>query len=151
MKIMVLVDGSEHSQKALDKAIEFTKDGDVLYVCHACQYPDLMSTTMAPVGGLAPLDPSFLEAQKQFLQKQGDDICQKALKQCKEHHIREAHAFVITTIAAKADACALAQETQVDLIIVGQRGLGALKKLVLGSFSSYVLSHAKCDVLLVKT
>ena len=37
-----------------------------------------------------------------------------------------------------------------ELIVVGRRGRGAVKSLVLGSVSSYVLQHATCPVLVVQ-
>jgi nucleotide-binding universal stress UspA family protein len=38
----------------------------------------------------------------------------------------------------------------VDLIIVGSRGLGKLQQFFMGSVSNYVIKHAKCPVLLIK-
>jgi nucleotide-binding universal stress UspA family protein len=37
-----------------------------------------------------------------------------------------------------------------DLVVVGARGLGAFKRLVLGSVSESVLRHAPCPVLVVR-
>jgi nucleotide-binding universal stress UspA family protein len=37
-----------------------------------------------------------------------------------------------------------------DLVVVGARGLGAFKRLLLGSVSEYVLHHAECPVLIVR-
>lgn len=42
-----------------------------------------------------------------------------------------------------------AEQHDSDLIVVGARGLGALKRLVLGSVSESVLRHATCPVLIV--
>lgn len=46
--------------------------------------------------------------------------------------------------------CEYAEENNIDLIILGSRGLGDVKKLILGSVSNYVVQHAKCQVLIVK-
>jgi nucleotide-binding universal stress UspA family protein len=44
-----------------------------------------------------------------------------------------------------------ANEPGVDLVVVGARGLGPIKRLVLGSVSERVVHHAPCAVLVVKT
>jgi len=43
-----------------------------------------------------------------------------------------------------------AAKEEVDLIIVGTRGLGGFKKMLIGSVSSGVISHANCPVLVVR-
>jgi len=44
-----------------------------------------------------------------------------------------------------------AEEIGVDLIVVGNRGLSGLKKMILGSVSSYVINHANCSVLVARS
>ncbi|QAS53017.1 universal stress protein [Halobacillus litoralis] len=46
--------------------------------------------------------------------------------------------------------CEYADEQAVDLIIVGSRGLGNVKKLFLGSVSNNVVQNATCPVLVMK-
>ncbi|MBN9654463.1 universal stress protein [Halobacillus sp. GSS1] len=46
--------------------------------------------------------------------------------------------------------CKYADEKAVDLIIVGNRGLGKVKKMLLGSVSNNVVQHATCPVLVMK-
>lgn len=43
-----------------------------------------------------------------------------------------------------------AEEEEVDLIVIGNRGLGNISGLFLGSVSSQVIQHASCHVLVVK-
>ncbi|MGH7895403.1 MAG: universal stress protein [Candidatus Binatia bacterium] len=49
-----------------------------------------------------------------------------------------------------AEVVAAAEESGVDLVVVGARGLGAAGRLILGSVSERVLQHAPCPVLIVK-
>ena len=44
----------------------------------------------------------------------------------------------------------VAKKYKADLIVMGSRGLGPLKGLVMGSVSSYVVTHSGCPVLIVK-
>jgi nucleotide-binding universal stress UspA family protein len=44
----------------------------------------------------------------------------------------------------------LAAEYKSDLIVVGRRGMRGLERFLMGSVSTAVINHAKCDVLVVK-
>jgi nucleotide-binding universal stress UspA family protein len=44
----------------------------------------------------------------------------------------------------------LAEELGADLIVIGSRGLGGMKRLLMGSVSESVVRHAHCPVLVVR-
>jgi len=44
----------------------------------------------------------------------------------------------------------VAKEDDVDMIVMGARGLGKIKKTILGSVSDYVLNKSKVPVLIFK-
>lgn len=46
--------------------------------------------------------------------------------------------------------CKYARDNEIDLIIMGSRGLGNIKKLFLGSVSNHVVQNAECPVLIIK-
>jgi nucleotide-binding universal stress UspA family protein len=45
---------------------------------------------------------------------------------------------------------ALAEELQADLIVMGSRGLGGVRRALMGSVSDSVVRHAHCPVLVVR-
>ncbi|MGP4108922.1 universal stress protein [Virgibacillus sp. L01] len=46
--------------------------------------------------------------------------------------------------------CEYADDHEINLIIVGSRGLGGVKKLLLGSVSTNIVHHATCPILVIK-
>src|SRR5262249_26300664 len=62
--------------------------------------------------------------------------------------------FVIETDIAvgdpRAEIVRQAEEWKAELVVVGARGLGTVKRLLLGSISDGVARHAPCPVLIVK-
>ena len=49
-----------------------------------------------------------------------------------------------------AEIVALAEELGVGLIVMGSRGLGGIRRAVMGSVSDSVVRHAHCPVLIVR-
>ncbi|CAG8658846.1 19826_t:CDS:2 [Dentiscutata erythropus] len=58
--------------------------------------------------------------------------------------------FYILKGDPKIQLVKLSEHAHVDLVIVGTRGLGLIKRNLLGSVSEYVVRHAECSVLVVK-
>jgi nucleotide-binding universal stress UspA family protein len=46
--------------------------------------------------------------------------------------------------------CALAEELDADTIVMGSRGRGGIKRVLLGSVSDYVARHAPCTVVITR-
>jgi nucleotide-binding universal stress UspA family protein len=49
-----------------------------------------------------------------------------------------------------SDIVGYAKVNNVDLIVIGSRGMAGFKKLLIGSVASGVLTYAHCPVLIVK-
>lgn len=41
----------------------------------------------------------------------------------------------------------IAEEERADLVVIGSRGLGTIRRSILGSVSDYVVKHVHCPVL----
>jgi nucleotide-binding universal stress UspA family protein len=66
--------------------------------------------------------------------------------------IPDAETRVIRGQAAHAGGalCALAADIRADVIVMGSRGMGGLKRALLGSVSDHVVRHAPCSVLITR-
>jgi nucleotide-binding universal stress UspA family protein len=140
--IVVGVDGSEGGAAALEFAAgEAAFRGARLRIVSAWQVP-----VVAAHGGdfgPAPLDPATLDAFRARAQQVADDAF-AALKKLQPSLEGEA-------LAVQGHAADVLLERGADaaLIVVGRRGLGGFKSLLLGSVSQQVVQHATCPVVVV--
>ncbi len=139
--VLVGVDGSESSFDALDQAgDEATWRGLPLKILVSWQVPTSL--------GMAPIAPTDGEPYLAF-QESAKTILKSSIERAKSHHgDLEVDGVVIEEAAARA----LVEEAgNAALIVVGTRGHGGFAGLLLGSVSTYVIHHAKCPVLVVRS
>jgi len=58
--------------------------------------------------------------------------------------------FVAETPDVRDAILELAEQEKVSAIVVGSRGLSAVKRFILGSTSSYLVTHAPCPVIVCR-
>jgi nucleotide-binding universal stress UspA family protein len=140
---MVPVDGSDYSKKAVELAIELAKLSNAeLYFIH------VMEETKVPDW--------FKEFAKDEQLGTGDyfDIVEKRLFAPLFARAKESKIKVFRGIRARGDPAdeilRNAEQRNVDLIVMGNRGLGKFSRVFIGSVSTKVLSHAKCSCITVK-
>ena len=80
--------------------------------------------------------------------KEAETILQKALKSVGEIQ-GEVHTEILEGPPAEA-ILNVANTRKVDLVVMGSRGIGRLKGLLIGSQSQKVVQHAPCPVLIVR-
>jgi len=142
--ILVPVDGSETSDRAFQTALDVaSRYRSKLFVISVVGSPAFLA-----VGSEAsPTDLTEYYAKGTEDAKRTIDA---ALKLAKDDGV-DARGEVISGPGSTAEAIVdVATKEKVDLIVMGTRGLGGLKKLVLGSVSNAVLSQAPCSVLVVR-
>jgi nucleotide-binding universal stress UspA family protein len=158
-KILVPLDGSEHSLKALDYAIGVArKFSSVVHIVHIVHIVQAVSAatydTAFMMRGLYTrasdmAGPSFMIDLKNHLEENGRRILATT-----ETKTREAGIKAVTTLLYGSPAEEIinfAEKEEVDLIVIGDRGLGSVTRFFLGSVSNKVSRHAPCPVLIVKT
>ena len=146
MAIMVPVDGSENSKRAAEVAIRLAKDyGSMVILEHAMPMPIIMMESPVDVGVAIDYDQYYgtLESEaSKWLDPIASEAGREGLK-CKIELDRSVGSLV-DTILEKAT------NEEIDLIVIGTRGLSGLKKMLMGSVSSGVVAHAHCSVLVVR-
>ena len=129
--ILVPLDGSKNSQRGLETAIHLAKEHEasltVIYVMHHLQKKTYLKQKLEEV------PPSFVLQAKRLASKNSVPFHSRILAGDPGHAIIE---YVHTR--------------DIDLIVMGARGLSAFKKIFLGSVSSYVLNKSKIAVMIIK-
>ena len=138
-KIMVAIDGSEHSLKAAEYALEVAKSFNA----------QLFAVTVTSV------PESYHLKQQDILNKSREMADSKAWLE------RFTHAAKTDSIELKTELISshrpvdyvileYAEEKNIDLIVLGTRGRSGFEKLLLGSVASSVVKYAHCPVMVVK-
>ncbi|PKO42119.1 MAG: universal stress protein [Betaproteobacteria bacterium HGW-Betaproteobacteria-4] len=141
MKILLPVDGSECSLRAVDHLITHVgwfRDVPEIHLLHV-HAPIPIGRVQAHVGK-ETLHAYYLEEGQEHLVE-----AQKKLDAAGRFHTTHIHVGQPAEVIAR-----LADELACDLIVMGAHGLGALAGLVMGSVATRVLHLAPCPVLLVK-
>jgi nucleotide-binding universal stress UspA family protein len=142
-RIVVGVDGSQLSYDALRwAAIEARRRSARLEIVHAWVVPELLMPTGAVFVGAAEelerASRSVLNTAATWLMSSLDDAGDKP----PEHELR--------SVAGSPASALLEQARGADLLIVGARGLGSFRGLILGSVSQQCASHATCPTVVVR-
>ncbi|MBP2145696.1 nucleotide-binding universal stress UspA family protein [Methanofollis sp. W23] len=137
--IVVAVDGSEISMKALETAMHeaevWDADLHLVYVVETSMFSSI------------PMDNTW-EIIYSLLETEGKEVFEKARTRAEqeelsvETHLRDGH--------AGSEILALADEVGADLIIIGSRGKSNIDRLLLGSVSEHVVRNSSCTTMVVR-
>ncbi len=135
--ILLAVDGSTHAERAAQIAAELARcnQATLRVVVAYDPVPDYLGEPNLQMAISARIN-------------EAESILQKALEIIGDLDPAP-HTSILEGPPAEA-ILNVADARQVDLIVMGSRGLGRLTGLLLGSQSQKVVSHAKCPVLIVR-
>ncbi len=135
IKILVPLDGSEQSQKALTHACDLAKNykGDLilLYVVEK-----------------SPINLLDKKEYLNMLQKFGDKVLAKAQRLVSQNGLDAKLVMKEGNIVNEISK--LAKKEKCNLIVVGNKGLGATARFFLGSVSNKLANSSPCSILIVK-
>ena len=137
MKVLVATDGSEHSMKAVQRALELAET----------QGAQVTLMSVAYYGA------DYLEGMPPNIKDKLEDEARAALKKAKA--LFDAKNLPVETVleAGLVPANLIirrAQEGKFDRIVIGSTGLNALERILMGSTAAKVVAHAPCEVTVVR-
>jgi nucleotide-binding universal stress UspA family protein len=156
-RILLVSDGSIHSQRATRYLGSFPvpdmADVRVMHVLPPLPTPALLARSW-PAGSeaMAPV-PSYeteamLAKQAEEEERQGKALLDETLRTLADLGIEA------TSVLLRGDAATeiieYVNQNDIDLIVVGSRGLSQMRRLLLGSLSRKLVHYAGCSVLIVK-
>ena len=137
--VLLAVDYSEQglyvAEKARSLAYRYQAKLSIIHVLDNIPMPDTNYGTVIPLDQDSSYD--LLEAEKAKLMQFGDQL-----------NVDLANRWMLWGVP-KQEIIHIAEQEQVDLIVVGSHGRHGLA-LLLGSTANSVLHYAKCDVLAVR-
>jgi nucleotide-binding universal stress UspA family protein len=142
--IVVGVDGSDEAAAALRWAVEEAKLRDAgVEAVHAWAYIPMTTTADS---GLVPMawteSTEMLDATHAAAARVAEDQVESVLG--------KGHGVTVSLVQGDASDALLEAAQGADLLVVGNRGRGALKEALLGSTSGRVADHAPCPVVIVR-
>jgi nucleotide-binding universal stress UspA family protein len=142
-KILLATDGSKEARQAAQAAAELSKNtGSDVHVAYVLPSPtelrghhvysaEVMKSVLEQAEGEAK---SFLEEQAKQVRESGGKVA--------ETHLRAGR--------PDKEIVKLSEDLDVGTIVVGSRGLGGVRRALMGSVSESVIRHAHCPVFVVR-
>ena len=136
IKVLVAIDGSEISDMVIKRSGQFQKTTGCDLAVLAVIDSVISYKTM-------PENPASRERVKA-----AEEVLKKAQDELKNHNVECKTLVAMGPIAG--EIIRIAKEGDFDIIFVGSRGLGGIKRMLLGSVADTVLRDAHCSVMLVR-
>jgi nucleotide-binding universal stress UspA family protein len=141
-RILVATDGSEEAELAALRAVDIAEKTDSeLHVVHVGVVPFFLQSYPGTLG------------YERRLYEQIEEVSRERLREL-SWRVKAAGGTVAGTHLRMGQVAleivALAEELGVGLIVMGSRGLGGVRRALMGSVSDSVVRHAHCPVLVVR-
>ena len=143
-RMLLATDGSEEAELATRAAVELAEGtGSELHVVYVERLPDFMKKNEAGT-------PGYDRELYEKIEEEARVTLRKLVWQVKVAGGSVAEAHLRMGVVAE-EIVAFADELEVDLIIVGSRGLRGIRRTLAGSTSESVFRHARCPVMVMRT
>jgi nucleotide-binding universal stress UspA family protein len=134
MKLLLAVDGSDHSYEAV-RSLKYLSRADELLLVHVLDVPTPAYPMMMP-----EVAQELYETVERNMREDGTRLLDRIVSLLPMHIGPVSKHLVVGNPAEQI--IALAEQSQADLIVIGTRGLGPIKERLVGSVAHRVLSFA---------
>lgn len=138
-KILVPADGSDNSYRALEAALVFSEK---------------LGSSISVVNVMEQVPITHIESEKllnELLEAYKKET-QEILSKCSD--IAHQKGIIIKTVLLLGNPAPVIldyiKKENFDLVIMGSRGMGKFKELILGSVSSKIMHHSPCAVMIIR-
>jgi nucleotide-binding universal stress UspA family protein len=138
--IIVGIDGSGHSRRALEWAVSEAAIRHTSLIVLTVQQA-ITGYWGSPM--VYPGDADLLDHARKVAQEEIDHAVDKLAAEARPRSVT-----VVAVLGAPAEEI-LDRAKDADMIVVGSRGAGGFKKLLMGSVSTQVTYHAPCPVVVI--
>ena len=150
-KILVALDGSEHANHALNFALDLAEKYSAKIVLLSVIQPVIVPLSHYQTTGMhTPIPPVAMDTYSKELKASHKKVLSEALKKAKEIKLALNVSTKLVEGRPSDKIIETTKEGNFDIIVMGSRGLGDIRKSFLGSVSDRVADEAACPVLIVK-
>lgn len=142
--VLLCTDGSDLSLAALADGLAVAQSGHPVVLVTAMEGLD-----HAAVLGSGHAGPAMTESEAELAHQSAVTEAEALLERAGAHLDLADAAHRRIEGAVGPAICDLASELGAAAIVIGSRGRGGLRRMVLGSVSDYVVRHAPCPVIVV--
>lgn len=144
-KMLVAVDGSKPSLEASIQAIDLAKRFEAeLIAIHVIdpRYSHL-ETALSP-------RPGRLKEAVMLAMEKGKQNLDKVKQNATEKNVRVKTDIIVGRTSVANEIVEYAEKENINIIIIGSRGISGFKRMLLGSVANEVVTYAHCPVFVVK-
>ena len=138
-RILLATDGSPHAQLAAMKAVDLAKTANARL--HVVAVGRTFPAAVYDV---------YTETGSEDLRREAQEILDQQVRKIEEAGGTVAIAHLKMNERRDEAIVHLAEEIDADLIVMGSRGFGGLRRALLGNIADSVVRHAHCPVLVVR-
>ncbi|MDW0272071.1 MAG: universal stress protein, partial [Nitrososphaeraceae archaeon] len=142
------VDGSKPSIDAVTQALDIAKKLGAELIALYVVSPDIRYHYLEDT--ITPKLPEALKDVLMIAMQRGEKHVDKVRQMARQKNIRVKTDVIVGVSSVVKEIVDYAHKNKIDMIVVGSRGLSGIKKMLLGSVASGVVTYANCPVLVAK-